>query len=128
MSAQLLLQPLQQTADRVSRQVEEFAKCLDKFNATRDPTDQSLWVDAGRLLGKYSEIATTRKKQATVGQQGSRASPRNRQSLGDGENEIQQVHLEADLWMLMGALLDCRSPKALADVKDAQKTALESLH
>jgi nuclear pore complex protein Nup107 len=128
MSAQQFLQPLQQTADRVSRQVEEFAKCLDKFNESRSPTEQSLWQDAGRLLGKYSEIATMRKKQATVGQQGSRASSRNRQSLGDGENEIHQVQLEADLWTLMGSLLDCRSPKALADVKEAQKTALESLH
>jgi nuclear pore complex protein Nup107 len=128
MSAQQLLQPLQQTADRVSRQVEEFAKCLDKFNESKSPTDQSLWEDAGRLLGKYSEIAVTRKKQATVGQQGSRASTRNRKSLGDGENEIQQVQLEADLWTLMGTLLDCRSPKALSDVRDAQKTALELLH
>ena len=128
MSAQQLLQPLQQTADRVSRQVEEFAKCLDKFNESRHPTDQSLWDDAGRLLGKYSEIAITRRKQAAASQQGSRASSRNRQSLGDGENEVQQVQLEADLWALMGTLLACNSPKALSDVRDAQKTALESLH
>jgi nuclear pore complex protein Nup107 len=128
MRAHELLKPLQQTADRVSRQVEEFAKCLDKFNESRSPTDQSLWEDAGRLLGKYSDIAVTRKRQATAAQQGSRASSHNRKSLGDGENEIQQVQLEADLWTLMGALLDCKSPKALSDAKDVQKTALESLH
>jgi nuclear pore complex protein Nup107 len=128
MRAHQLLQPLQQTADRVSRQVEEFAKCLDKFNESRSFTDQSLWEDAGRLLGKYSDIAATRKKQATTGPQGSRASSRNRKSLGDGENEIQQVQLEADLWTLMRTLLDCKSPKALYDARDAQKTALEPLH
>ena len=81
MSAQQLLQPLQQTADRVSRQVEEFAKCLDKFNESRSPTDQSLWVDAGKLLGKYSEIAVARRKQATSGLQASKSASRNRQSL-----------------------------------------------
>ena len=128
MSAQQLLQPLQQTADRVSRQVEEFAKCLDKFNESRNPTDQSLWVDAGKLLRKYSEIAVTRRKQATSSLQGSRSSSRNRQSLGDGESEVQQVQLEADLWELMSTLLDCKTPQALSSATDAQKTALQSLH
>ena len=128
MSAQQLLQPLQQTADRVSRQVEEFAKCLDRFNESRNPTDKSLWADAGKLLGKYSEIASTRRKLATSSLQGSRSSSRNRQSLGDGDNEVQQVQLEVDLWTLMGRLLECRTPQALSSTKDAQKTALQSLH
>jgi nuclear pore complex protein Nup107 len=128
MSAQQLLKPLQQTADRVSRQVEEFAKCLDKFNESRSPTDQSLWIDAGKLLGKYSEIAVARRKQATSGLQASKSASRNRQSLEDGEHELQQVQLEADLWTLMHALLDCKNPQALSGAKEAQKTALESLH
>src|SRR2546430_15675231 len=127
MTAQQLLRPLQQTADRVSRQVEEFAKCLDKFNESRNHADQSLWTDAGKLLGKYSEIAVTRRKQATSILQGSRPSSRNRQSLGDGECEVEQVQLEADLWELMGTLLDCKSPQALSSAKDAQKTVLQSL-
>ena len=128
MSAQQLLEPLQQTADRVSRQVEEFAKCLDKFNESRNPTDQHLWEDTRKLLGKYSEIAITRRKQATSSLQSSRSSSRNRQSLEDGESEVQQVQLEADLWNLMGTLLDCRSPQARSSTKDAQRTALQSLH
>lgn len=128
MSAQELLEPLQQTADRVSRQVEEFAKCLDKFNTSRQPTDQPLWDDAERLLAKYKDIAITRRKQTTTSLQSSRSSSRNRRSLGDGENEVQQVQLEADLWSLMGSLLRCKGPQARAEAADTQKIALEKLH
>ena len=128
MNAQELLQPLQQTADRVSRQVEEFAKCLDKFNESRNPTDQSLWDDAEILLRKYKEIALARRKHTTSSLQGSRSSSRNRRSLGDGENEVQQVQLEADLWALIASLVGCKSPKARNEAENAQETALEGLH
>ena len=128
MSAQELLQPLQQTADRVSRQVEEFAKCLDKFNESRAPTDQSLWDDAEILLNKYKGISMARRKHITSSLQGSRSSSRSRRSLGDSENEVQQVQLEVDLWALMGSLLGCKSPKARINTESAQETAMEGLH
>ena len=128
MSAQQLLEPLQQTADRVSRQVEEFAKSLDKFNATRPPTNETLWKDAGKLLEKFKNIALERCKQATSSPKSSRTSSRSRQSLGDGKNEIQQVQLEADLWSLMASLISCSTPLAQKEASMSQQTAFEGLH
>ena len=128
MNAQQFLQPLQQTADRVSRQVEEFAKSLDKFNATRPTTDETLWQDAGKLMEKFESISRERCKQATSSPKTSRTSSRNRHSLGDGKNEVQQVQLEVDLWSLIASLIRYSTPLAQNEASVSQQTAFEGLH
>ena len=126
-SAQRLLYPLQQTADRVSRQVEEFAKCLDKFNVSREPADQTLWNDAETLLRTYKEIALARRHQ-TPSAPRSRPSSGDRQQIDARDTEARQVQLEADLWALTANLLDCACPQVRTETLDCQKTVLERLH
>ncbi|KAL2419735.1 Nucleoporin NUP84 [Exophiala dermatitidis] len=113
-TAQEFLRPLQDTADRVSRQVEEFAKALDKFVANREPTDASLWEDALVLLDRYSKIAQTRKTNTT--------------STDDADSQTQKLQLESDLWGLIRNLLYCNSPETVNNTQIAQESRLAGLH
>ena len=64
--AQNILQPLQQTADRVSRQVEDFARRLDRFHSSSKEVKQTtLWKDALDLADAYGHIAASRKSQTS---------------------------------------------------------------
>lgn len=113
-SAQEMLRPLQDTADRVSRQAEEFAKALDRFVVFREPTDSTLWDDALVLLERYSKIADLRKDRIPSGH--------------SGEEERDKLQLESDLWILVRNLLYCNSPRNLNDVQIAQESRLGGLH
>ena len=123
-SLQDFLQPLQETADRVSQQVEEFAKQLHKFNTDRASDDQTLWEDAWTLLDEFRDLAQKRAEKT------SKPSPRpsRRRSTGDGELQLAKIELEADLWQLTRTLLVCKSPKSAADAKVAQEEKLSDLH
>lgn len=112
-SAQEILQPLQDTADRVSRQVEEFAKALDKFVAHREPTDQHLWDEALALLERYSKIAQSRKTKTPS---------------DDADDQLGKIQLESDLWLLLGGVLSCNSPETANNVQIAQGSRLGGLH
>lgn len=112
-TAQEILRPLQDTADRVSKQVEEFAKALDKFVANREPTDASLWEDALVLLDRYSKIAQTRKTNTAA---------------HDSDSQTQKVQLESDLWGLIRNLLYCNSPETANNAQIAQESRLADLH
>ena len=112
----------------MSRQVEEFAKCLDRFNSKRHPTNDDLWEDAEGLLQKYGKIARDRKVQIAAKSPGQRTSSRNRQSLEDTENEAQQVQMEGWLWCLMASLINLNHPARHNEATEAQKTALLDLH
>ncbi|OAP54448.1 hypothetical protein AYL99_11549 [Fonsecaea erecta] len=112
-SAQEMLRPLQDTADRVSRQVEEFAKALDRFVSNREPADNSLWEDALVLLERYSKIADIRKSKTPA-----------QESVG----ELEKIQLESDLWILVRNLLYCNSPTSLNDAQIAQESRLGGLH
>lgn len=127
-SARELLQPLQETADRVSRQVEEFAKNLDQFNANRNSSDQELWQDAWRLLDKYKDITLHRKDQTASKSPRIKAPQKNRKSLGDNERQIQNLQLEADIWNLSSQILTTKSPQAISQAKAAQETIFSNLH
>jgi nuclear pore complex protein Nup107 len=112
-SAQEMLRPLQDTADRVSRQVEEFAKALDKFDSTRNANDETLWEDALVLLERYSKIAETRKSKTPD---------------AEGEEELDKLQLEGDMWILLRNLLATKSPRNVNDVQIAQESSLGGLH
>ncbi|OQV04297.1 hypothetical protein CLAIMM_09203 [Cladophialophora immunda] len=112
-SAQEMLRPLQDTADRVSRQVEEFAKALDRFVSHRDVADNSLWEDALVLLERYSKIADIRKSKTPA-----------EELVGD----LEKIQLESDLWILVRNLLYCKSPVSLNDAQIAQESRLGGLH
>jgi len=124
-SIQETLQSLQGTADRVTRQVEEFAKSLDRFNTARDHSDQTLWIDAWRLLERYSDIALNRRNQTSAS---SPSSLQDKRGRGDLEAQAENVQLEADLWILTKNLLVCHSPQTKFDAESNQDTRLGDLH
>jgi nuclear pore complex protein Nup107 len=123
-----LLQPLQQTADRVSRQVEDFARVLDRFNADREPSDQGLWEDARKVFQQLSTISENRLGEATTRDGRANFSSRNRRSLGDTEAEIQRLESEANLWALTSDLLICSSPEQLMSARASQESVLNGIH
>lgn len=121
-----LLQPLQQTADRVSRQVEDFARVLDKFNADLEHSEQGIWEDARSVFQQLSEISKKRLNETSARRGG--PISRHRQSLGDTEANIQKLQLEANLWALSSDLLICNSPDAITEARASQETVLNGLH
>jgi nuclear pore complex protein Nup107 len=108
-----MLRPLQATADRVTKQVEEFAKAMDKFVTTRGSDDETLWSDALLLLEAYSSIATNR---------------RGRTSTSDPDAQIQKIQLEADLWFLVKNILSISTPNSANREKIAQESRLGDLN
>ena len=127
-SAQEPLQLLQQTAVRVSRQVEEFAKTLDKFNAARDHSDQKLWEDAWQLLEQYSTIALSRKDHTASRTVQDRSQSQNRKSIGDTDAQIEKLQFESDLWILTKRLLVCDCPESADIARNSQQDGLSDLH
>jgi len=128
-SAQELLRPLQETADRVSRQVEEFSQALDRFKeASKNNAGQKLWADTWRLMDQYAEIAS--KSAARVQAKGAedKQTRKSRKSLGDSTAQKENLLLESDLWNLTSRLLPCKSPELVEDAQHAQNTALVLLH
>ncbi|RMZ78748.1 hypothetical protein DV737_g3740, partial [Chaetothyriales sp. CBS 132003] len=123
-SIQGFLQPLQETAERVSQQVEEFATRLHKFNTDRASDDESLWEDAWTLLDDFRGISQKRADQTS--HRSSRSSFRH--SAGDAELQHAKMELEAALWQLTRRLLVCRSPQAAAQARTAQEEKLGRLH
>ncbi|RMZ80290.1 hypothetical protein DV738_g2824, partial [Chaetothyriales sp. CBS 135597] len=123
-SIQGFLQPLQETADRVSQQVEEFATRLHKFNTDRAPDDESLWEDALTLLDDFRDISLRRADQTSL--RSSRSSFR--RSTADSEFQQANIELEAALWHLARRLLVCRSPQAAVQARNFREEKLVSLH
>ena len=125
-NVQEIVGPLQQTADRVTRQIEEFAKCLDQFNTNRTRSEQGLWDDAFALLENYNAISLQRASK----------EPEKRQSLHDsvqaqspsGAATRRTVELEADIWALMHDILVNNSPDAFEGAEEARHTAFAQLH
>ena len=124
-SVQDFLQPLQETAERVSQQVEEFASRLHRFKADRAADDDDLWTDAWALLDDYRALAT--KRLSNTASRGSRAFS-HRKSLGDTSAESQKLQLEADLWALTKNLLLSHSPRAKAEAAEAAAHGFSDLH
>jgi nuclear pore complex protein Nup107 len=120
-----LLQPLQQTADRVSRQVEDFAKLLDKFNSDLEHTEQQLWLDARAVLREFSTHSRKRLEE-TLARSG--GPSRVRQALGDTAAETEKLQLETNLWALSADMLICKSPAEIAGARGNAETVLNGLH
>ncbi len=124
-SVQDFLQPLQETAERVSQQVEEFASRLHRFRADRAADDEGLWTDAWGLLDDYRALAMKRLTRTTA--RGSRAFS-HRKSTGDSDAQTQKLQLEADVWALTKNLLLSYSPRANSEAADAAAHTFSGLH
>lgn len=118
-SAQDMLMPLQETANRVSKQVEDFAAALDKFKSDRDVSDQELWNEAVHLVRQYVKITDHRITQTTA---------KARTGQGDVDKQLDSLKLESNLWTLTESLLLCKCPEAVKSAEDALNVSLEELH
>lgn len=131
-NTQQILRPLQETADRVSRQVEDFARRLDRFHSSRHTDPATLWKDALDLAGAYGSIATSRKSQTSSDILQARHPSRTRQSLQalaeEGQHEVDRAQNEADLWQLFSLLISFQEPEIQATYAKSHKTCLRGLH
>lgn len=124
-SAQDDLQSLKEVTDRVSQQVEEFARRMHQFQKQRRPDDQALWEESMDLLNRFSAIAERRAAQIPPRRAPSRPGSG---SYDDSEAEKEKVEFERQLWVLLGNVLLCNSPKAQSEATDAQADRLAQLH
>ena len=116
----------------MSRQVEEFAKSLDRFiSKKRNGDQQKLYDDACRLAETYSKASLARKGEIET-TKASRARHLDRSILDaerrEDEIEADKIQLEADLWSLLADLLHCSSPRRLDELHDSQRHAFGQLH
>jgi nuclear pore complex protein Nup107 len=119
------LKPLQETADRLSKQVEDFASRLHRYKTDRAANDQILWDDALALLTDLEAITRRRLEETDADR------PRafsHRQSVGDTEALLDRLDLEADLWQLTRRLLANESPASLRQTSAAQDDQMKSLN
>jgi nuclear pore complex protein Nup107 len=119
-SLQDFLQPLQDTAERVSQQVENFARRLNKFQHDLSPDDQNLWAEAWNVLGDFGNIAQERSRDSQ--------RPSSFDNDDDQKAQIDKIQLEADLWILTKNSLLSRSPQAKEDAENDGLNSLQELH
>ena len=124
-SAQDEMQSLKEIADRVSRQVEEFAQRMHNFDTAQPAEKQASWDNSSELFDDLGKIAGKRRKRLNDGSSQSRSR---QVDPSDDNREIERVELERHLWVLLGNLIVCASPKAKAEVEIAQSRGLEKLH
>lgn len=127
-SAQDLLRPLQETADRVSRQVEQFAQILDKHLSNKTENEQDPFGRTMILMDRYANVTSQDSKDAETQSLSSRQTQKNRKSLGDSASQKQNVLLESRLWTLNAQLLPCKNPQITEESSFRQPTALVELH
>lgn len=138
--AQEALHPLRRTADRVTRQIEEFAEKLDRFKQKEtNPHEIESFQAAYQLAQSYGDL--TRKairdlsaqrtlKRAKLGWNVGQASklaaedPASKQVDADVEGLV----MEAETWELLVNLISVDDPHTRARSVEAQKTAFKNLH
>lgn len=126
-SAQDYLRPLQETADRVSKQVEQFAEALDQYK-TGSTRSQETWEASFQLLHKFSEIVESQIPTTSRAAGPSGTSRKNRRSLGDDSKQAQNLRLEAAIWGLSRDLLSIRTPENIQAVNIQQNSRCAPLH
>jgi nuclear pore complex protein Nup107 len=123
-SLQDFLQPLHETAERVSKQAEDFAKCLHKFRTQGSLDDDDSWEDARQLLQQFNSITVRRLNDTRTSQS---RSPAASQDV-DLQVQLSKLELECDLWLLASNLLLSRAPKAAESAQISQADRLKDLH
>ena len=134
------LSPLHNVADRVWKQVEDFAKNLDRFSPSeKGAHDPQNWKDACKLVEKYKMIAENNLRQAENDRKlgrspsGSRSrTPRQGSSKlsrsQQADDDIRRCRSEVSTWEILHTLLSMDDPLSHQDARDAQEHTLESLH
>lgn len=139
--AKQALHPLRRTANRVTRQIEEFAEKLDRFKHKGNrPDDFGRFQAAYHLISSYHSLAKDAiqdvakeqtLKRARAGWSTSRSNSlepsdtvRDSKTLED----MKRLQLEADTWRLLSNLISIDGPHARTHAKHTQETCFQKLH
>lgn len=123
---------LQSTADRVTRQAEDFAKCLDKFVMSRpNKVSTEAWKGAHSTLKTFQRNAQARAN--SLSNSGHSRSPAGRHSARSTTNtrikpEALHCQQEADLWELLSETISLQSPSNQTSVAERQRKAFFGLN
>lgn len=126
-SNQELMRPLQETAERISRRLEEFAQILDKFQSRKQLGGQQLWQEAWELMDDYSRVIRVDAENIRVSSL-NRQLQKNRKSADKPRTQKEDLELEAELWTLTSQILPCKSPDIMERLPFKQNGALADLH
>lgn len=123
---------LQANADRVTRQAEEFARCLDKFVGSKaDADSQQTWKNAQAMLKTFQRNAEDRAKSVSSHRR-SRSSSKSRSAPPDSESlnhtDTEQYQQEANLWELLSEITQIQSPTNQANISHRQSKAFQGLN
>jgi nuclear pore complex protein Nup107 len=134
---QQALNPLRQTADRVTLQMNAFAEKLERFkqHEQRSSTEVEVFQAAYDLIQNYQVFAKDRirdlSKQASVRRaKGGWNNPlRENAPAGNQSDEVvQRLQLESETWELLLNLISVDEPSSRAYTKSSQNAAFRNLH
>ncbi|PGG95096.1 hypothetical protein AJ79_10263 [Helicocarpus griseus UAMH5409] len=132
---QQVINPLRNTADRVSSQIEAFAQSLNQFKQHANRVgDPETFREACRLVQKYQKIAETAAKELSKSNALRKAKLAGINREGQGPNrgkldeQVRRWQLEAETWELLSQMLSIDDPESRARAQKAQQTVLQSLH
>ncbi|EEH41474.2 hypothetical protein PAAG_03037 [Paracoccidioides lutzii Pb01] len=135
---QQVINPLRNTANRVTSQIEAFAQSLNQFKQhDHGSGDPGTFLEACKLVQKYKKIAETtakelsktstlrKVKQSTNNRESGSSQSPNRAKL---DEQIRRWQLEAETWELVLQMISIDDPDSRLRVQKAQQTVLQSLH
>lgn len=129
--AQEAFDPLRRTADRVTKQIEAFAKELDQFKQ-KNSTDEFQNLQAAYdLVDKYHKLTKNAIQETEKQQKLKRAKNFRSSGAADDhktEDELRRLQLELDTWRLLLNLISIDDPASRASYKEGRQTAFQNLH
>lgn len=128
--AQEAFDPLRRTADRVTKQIEAFAKELDHFKHKSSAKDFQNISAAYELVEKYRILTENAIEEAQKQQKIKRAKNFRSSGTDDpkAEEDLRRMQLELDTWRLLLNLLSVDDPASRMRYKESRQTAFQSLH
>lgn len=138
--AQQALHPLRRTADRVTRQIEEFAEKLDRFQQKETrPLEFESFQAAYQLVQTYRDLTRNAindlSKQRTLkrAKLGWSLNQNAKVALPDAasqqiEEELARLQLEEETWELLLNLISVDDPHTRTRSTAAEKSAFQNLH
>lgn len=128
--AQEAFDPLRRTADRVTKQIEAFAKELDHFKHKSSGKDFQNISAAYELVEKYRSLTENAIEEAQKQQKIKRAKNFRSSGTDDpkAEEDLRRMQLELDTWRLLVNLLSVDDPASRVSYKESRETAFQSLH
>ncbi|KAL9107963.1 MAG: hypothetical protein Q9227_007178 [Pyrenula ochraceoflavens] len=132
LSARHDLSRLEETSSRVKKQVDEYARDLDKFiAANKDASSERIWDDAHALLKSFQKNATTRAEDASKSKSPRSTSRDRSHRISISSIEASDPVLkrqEADIWEILATLMAIDSPEHRRKVHEAQSDTFHKMN